>query len=62
MEAMKRIDFIFDGRKFTTYYNADGDIYRIYDWFLDRFLNEDTETNERERPGVWVAAYAMLDG
>lgn len=62
MEAMKRIDFIFDGRKFTTYYNADGDIYRIYDWFLDRFLSEDTETNERERPGVWVAAYAMLDG
>lgn len=61
MQGLKRIDFTLDGRKFTSYFNEDGDIYRIYDWFLDRFLLEDTETNERERPSVWVAAYSMLD-
>ena len=61
MQGLKRIDFTLDGRKFTTYYNEVGDIHGIYDWLLDRFLNENKETNERERPNVWIAAYTMLD-
>lgn len=61
MDNLQRIDFTLDGRKFTTYFNAEGDIHGIYDWFLDRFLNEDKETNVRERPSVWIAAYTMLD-
>ena len=61
MDNLQRIDFTLDGRKFTAYFNGVGDIHGIYDWLLDRFLNEDKETNERERPSVWIAAYTMLD-
>ena len=61
MDNLRRIDFIFDGRKFTAYFNGDGDIAHLYDWFLDRFLLENKETAERERPGAWVAAYSFLE-
>ena len=61
MDNLQRLDFTFDGRKFTAYFNGEGDIHGIYDWFLDRFLLENKETNERERPPVWVAAYSMQD-
>ena len=61
MGDLQRVDFMFDGRKFTAYFNREGEIHGIYDWFLDRFLLEDKETNERERPPVWIAAYTMID-
>ena len=61
MDNLQRLDFTFDGRKFTAYFNGEGDIHGIYDWLLDRFLLENKETNERERPPVWVAAYSMQD-
>jgi len=61
MGQPQRINFIFNGREFAAQYTADGDVSAIYDYVAARFLNEDKETNERENPGVWVAAYAMLD-
>lgn len=59
---MRRVDFTYDGRKFTTYLNEEGEIVHIYDWFLDRFLLENKETSERERPHIWTAAYTMAEG
>lgn len=58
---MQRINFIFSGMEYTATFSADGDCESVYSWSESRYLNENNETNERERPGVWVAAYSMLD-
>jgi hypothetical protein len=58
---MKRINFIFGGREYAAHFTDDGEVFMIYDYSESRFLDEDKETNERERPNVWVAAYTMAE-
>lgn len=58
---MRRVNFILQGREYSATFDADGDCIKIYSFDDGRFLNEDTESNERERSHVWTAAYAMLD-
>lgn len=59
---MQRVNFIFEGMEYSAAFDDDGDCTGVYSYGEHRFLNENTETNERERPHVWTAAYTMMDG
>ena len=58
---MRRVNFIYDGREYTANF-TDDEITSIYDWGEARYLKEDTDTNVRERPHIWTAAYTMAEG
>lgn len=58
---MPNINFVLEGREYSATFNGDGDCEKIYSVVDGRFLAEDPETNKREKPYVWVTAYAMLD-
>jgi len=58
---MRRVNFIFGGMEYSALFNADGDIETVYSMNESRFLNYDSDKGERERPGVWTAAYTMSE-
>jgi hypothetical protein len=57
---MRRINYICDGREYTATFEGD-EVASIYDWREARYLNEDRESNVRERSHVWVTAYTMAE-
>ena len=58
---MQRVNFIFNGAEFTATFDGDGECVSIYSWNGACYLKNDPETNERENPGVWTAAYTMRE-
>lgn len=57
---MEKINFLLSGREYCATYNGE-DVESIYSLTEHRFLNYDSETNTRESPHIWVAAYAMRE-
>ena len=57
---MRRVNFIYDGKEYTANL-AEDEIVSIYDWSEARYLKEDSDTNVRERPHIWTAAYTMAE-
>lgn len=58
---MQRVSFMLNGREFSAAFDTDGECVSIYSYHHARFLNEDSENNEREMPHVWTAAYTMRE-
>lgn len=58
---MRRVNFIYGGKEYTADF-ADDEIISLYDWSEARYLKEDSDTNVRERPHIWTAAYTMAEG
>ena len=58
---MENFNFILNGCEYAAFFEGD-EVSFIYSVSEGRHLLQDHESNERERPQVWVAAYTMREG